>query len=157
MQIFEIDFLLFQLLGNKSGHALPLTEHHHLFTFFADDVADDIHTLLHFGIISRLLVEDVAAVAYHTHLGKEHKQAFPVLVGQKMEFSPLLYKPHHLLLPLLMHSHLFLCHRHEEILVHSLGHLQLHVFLAAADEDVTQILAYLVQVFVTQHLPCLIG
>ena len=68
MQILKDYAFLPQLLSHKSCHPLPLTEHHHLFSLLANNVADEVDTFVHLGVVSRLLVQDIAAVAYHPHL-----------------------------------------------------------------------------------------
>lgn len=55
-----------------------------------------------------------------------------------------------------MHSHLFLGHWHKEILIHSLWHLELYVLLSAADENVAQLLADVVEVLIAKHFACLV-
>ena len=74
-----------------------------------------------------------------------------------MVSAPSFHKEAYLELPFCMHSHLLLCHRYEEIFVHSLGHLEFHVFLATADEDVVEFFAYLVQVLVSQYFASFVG
>ena len=73
MQILEVYFFLLQFLGDEASHAFPLAEYHHFLTFLADDVADDVDTFLHLGVVSRLLVEDITAVAYHSHLWEQQE------------------------------------------------------------------------------------
>ena len=81
MQIFKAYFFFLQFLGDEAGHAFPLTEYHNLFAFFADDVADDVHAFIHLGVVSRLLVEDITAVAYHAHLREEEQETLAVFIG----------------------------------------------------------------------------
>ena len=64
MQIFKAYFCFLQFLGDEAGHAFPVTEYHNLCTFLADNVADDVHSFIHLGVVSRLLVEDITAVTY---------------------------------------------------------------------------------------------
>ena len=68
MQVFEANLFCFQFFGDEASHAFPLAEYYNLFTFFADDVADNIDTFIHLGVESRFLVEDITAIAYHAHL-----------------------------------------------------------------------------------------
>ena len=81
MQILETYSVLLQLLGDEASHAFPLAEYHHLLALLADDVTDDIDAFIHLGVISCLLIEDVAAIAYHSHLREEEQEALAVFIG----------------------------------------------------------------------------
>ena len=54
MQVFEANLFCFQFFGDEASHAFPLAEYYNLFTFFADDVADNIDTFIHLGVESRI-------------------------------------------------------------------------------------------------------
>ena len=144
MQIFKAYFFFLQFLGDEAGHAFPLTEYHNLFTFLADNVADDVHAFFHFGVVSRLLIEDITAVTYHAHLREEEQKTLAVFIGQKMHLAPFQDQDTYLVLPLLMHLHLLVGHRNEKVLVRTLRHLEFHILLSTTDENIAQFLAYVV-------------
>ena len=78
VKIFEADVLFAQLLGNEPRHTFPLTKDDHLLVTTLNDVADDVHHLVHLGIVTRLLVENIGAVAYATHLLQRQHQSVAV-------------------------------------------------------------------------------
>lgn len=70
MKIFEADVLFAQLLGNEPHHTFPLTKDDHLLVTTLNDVADNVHHLVHLGIVEifvayrrSLVVGDDMAVA----------------------------------------------------------------------------------------------
>ena len=74
-----------------------------------------------------------------------------------MHTVPFEDKPGNRTLELFMNPTLLFSHRHKDILVHTLRHLQRHVSFAAADEDVAQFVLNLIQVLVPYYLPRLVG
>ena len=66
MQVFEANLFCFQFFGDEASHAFPLAEYYNLFTFFADDVADNIDTFIHLGLsFSQRRENDIQSFLQH--------------------------------------------------------------------------------------------
>src|SRR5450759_895062 len=83
MQVLEFHISGIELLANYTGHALPLTKNNHLFISFSKNFIKDVYQFIDFGIMAGCLVEDIGAVAHHTHHIQENHQVLTVLFIQK--------------------------------------------------------------------------
>ena len=70
---------------------------------------------------------------------------------------PFLQQPANDGLSLVVNRHLLLGHRHHQVLVLTLRHLQVHLFLGAADEDIFQLVLDFVEIFVAYRRSLVVG
>ena len=71
--------------------------------------------------------------------------------------APFIDQLGYLLLVFLVHPPLLGSHRHEQVLVCALRHLQGHLLLRAADEPFTGSLAHLIKILIADHLAAIVG
>ena len=116
------------------------------------DIADDIDSFIHLGVVSRFLVENVSAVTNHPHLTEQQQHTFPVLVTEKMHSLPLGDQLGDIDLELIVQLFLLRSHWHEQILVGTVRELDCDIGLAPAEKPLGYALAYLVQIPVGHYL-----
>ena len=142
------DSSLIQFRGDKTCHPLPLAEHHYFLIPALDHIPDDVHRLIHLGIVSCFLVQNVRTVTNHPYLTKQQEHTFPVLVTQKMHASPFGNQLGHRHAETVMQFPLLRGHRHEQILVSPGRQLNLHVSLSAPYQTLLQPLPHDIEILV---------
>ena len=157
MEVEEGDFSLLELGGDETSHPLPLAEDYD----FADRVAveefgDYVDGFVDFDVMARLIIEDVCAVAHHSHLVERDEEAVAVGFGEEVITLPFGDELGDGRFVILVGIHLLRSHGHEENLVLTAGQLDGDVAFAAAYQTAGDSFTDFIEVAITDHLSRLI-
>ena len=143
-----------QFYGHKARHTFPFAEDNHLLVSIGKYIVKKVHHLCNLYILPFLevLLKDEGAVCHHPHLRKEQHQPPAVLLGHVMEFIVLVENLCEFPFELCVIVCLRACHRNEQVLVTSLGQLQLHALLGSSKQFFPDLLADGIQIPITDDL-----
>ena len=123
----------------------PLRKHHRFGLRLHKQVVEQRRQLVGLDAVVGFLVQQVGAVARHTHVLQGAHQPPLILVRQKPGPAPAANDLRHLVGVLLVKIHLPLGHRHQQVLFSPAGQLLQYFGLPPADHDRCQRLADLVE------------